>query len=366
MSTDPAQEAPRVLLCIPNLRTGGAERQVRLLAPLLVRRGIALSLFGRLATEDVAQLTDAGIACFPIRARGNHNPLLAVELARAARAARARLIHTWLTQMDILGGLVALATRRRWLLSERAAAASYSGRAKGPLRARLGRHADAVIANSQGGLDAWPDHRRRLLVPNAIDHDEIAAAPLKVLEDARGPLILSVARFVPQKRLDRLLRAVALARNARPDLRLVLLGEGPEERALKALAAELGMEAHIRFAGVQPDPWSWLKAADLFVMASGWEGHPNAVLEAAAAGVPMLLSDIPPHREAMDGGALYADPEDPAAFAAALLSLLRDPGRAQALAALALEKVRPLTVERAADRYAEIYRETLAARPPRA
>lgn len=356
MPTDRQEEAPRVLLCIPNLRTGGAERQVRLLAPLLVRRGIALSLFSRLEPEDVATLTDAGITCFPIRAKGNHNPLLALELARAARTARAQVVHSWLTQMDILGGIVALATRRRWLLSERASAAGYSRRAKDRVRARLGRFADAVIANSAGGLEAWPGHRHPRLVPNGIDHDGIAAAAPRGLKDGPGRVILCVARLTAQKRQDRLLRAVAHLRRDLPDIRLILLGEGPEEKALRALAAELQLGAHVRFAGVQADAWSWLKAADVFVLASRWEGHPNAVLEAAAAGVPMVLSDIPAHRAAVGDGALHVDVEDPVAFSSALLSLLRDGEKARAIAASARDRVRSLTVDRAADLYAEIYR----------
>lgn len=361
---DRAGEPVRVLLCIPNLRTGGAERQVRLLAPLLVQRGIALSLFGRLDSADVAAMEAAGVACFPIRANGNHNPMLLLELARAARKADAKVIHSWLTQMDILGGTVALATGRRWLLSERSSALAYSGRTKDRLRARLGRRADAVVANSAGGLAAWPGHPCPLLIANGVDHEGIRAVPPVVLDEVcaqgSGPVFLSAARLAAQKRLDRLLRAMALLRLELPEARLILVGEGPEEEALKALVRELGLDRHVTFAGLQPEAWSWIKAAQIFVSASAEEGHPNAVLEAAAAGIPMVLSDIPAHRDAAGDGALYVDADDPAALAGALLSLAGDTALAQSLAARAQDRVAPLTIDRAADRYAELYRQAAA------
>ena len=365
MPAEHGEAAPvRVLLCIPNLRTGGAERQVRLLAPLLVRRGIELSLFSRLAPADETAMRAAGVTCFPVRAPGNHNPLLLLDLARAARTCRAQVIHSWLTQMDILGGIVALATRRRWLLSERAAAGGYSGRAKDRLRARLGRRADAVIANSPAGIEAWPDHPRCLLIPNGIDHDAIRAAPAidpqaRLAQGART-IILSAARLVARKRPDRLLDAMALLRRDLPEALLVLVGEGPAEAALKDRVRTLDLEGHVLFAGLQTDAWSWIKAAQIFVSASAVEGHPNAVLEAAAAGIPMVLSDIKAHRDAAGGGALYVDPDDPAAFAGALRSLATDPALAGAIAAAGRAQVAPLTLARAADRYAGIYRKAAA------
>ncbi|HEY5712156.1 MAG TPA: glycosyltransferase [Allosphingosinicella sp.] len=352
--------AVRILLCIPNLRTGGAERQVRLLAPRLVQRGIYLSLFSRMSPADEEAMTAAGVTCFPMRAAGNHNPLLALELVRAARASRAQVIHTWLTQMDILGGAIALATRRRWLLSERSSAGDYSGRAKDRLRKFLGRFADAVIANSPGGLEVWPSHHCRILVPNGIDHDGIRhARPFALKDGQSGPqrtILISVARLAKQKGIDRLLRALPRLIQDLPDVLLVLVGDGPELERLKTLAAELDVDDHVLFAGHQPDAWSWVKSAHLYVSASLWEGHPNAVLEAAAAGLPMALSEIAAHRDAMGGGAVYFDADDPDAIANALLTLASNAPLASSIAAIALEAVKDLSVERAADLYADLYR----------
>ncbi|MEA3030185.1 MAG: hypothetical protein QOG13_1510 [Sphingomonadales bacterium] len=358
----------RVLLCIPNLGSGGAERQVRLLAPLLVDRGIRLSLFSRLAGADVAALTAAGIACFPIRSRGNHNPLLAVELARAAKAAEAQIIHTWLTQMDIIGGAIALATRRRWILSERSSAGAYGGRAKDRLRAWLGQFADVVAANSLAGLDVWPRHPGRIVIQNGVDHEAIRTASLAPWDagtvNSGRTIIVSVARLAGQKRIDRMLHALARIRTDIADVLLVLVGEGPEERALKALADELGVADHVRFAGFQADAWSWIKSGSVFLSTSRFEGQPNAVLEAAAAGTPQVLSDIGMHRHAVgDGGAIFVDPDDQDALASAVVSLVRNAKLARAVASAAREAVLGLSVEQAADNYARVYRLAVSAGP---
>lgn len=354
----------RILLCIPRLSGGGAERQARQLAPRLAERGLGISLFSRFADDEAASLEAAGVACFPIRATGNHDPRLALELARAARMSRANLIHTWLTQMDVLGGAVALATRRRWVLSERASPAAYGGGLKDRARKRLGRRADIVVANSAAGLEVWSGHPRRMVIANGVDADAIRRAP-PVSVPAGQPLVVTVARLVPQKEIGRVVHAVARLRPRFPEVRLAIVGTGPEEGALKALAASLGLEGNVAFTGFRPDAWSWIKAASVFVSSSRFEGHPNAVLEAAAAGVPQVLSDIVMHRDAVGGsGALFVDPTDADAMAEAIGTLIETPGLARLLTAAAESAVAALTVGRAADLYAGLYRCTAGGRPP--
>lgn len=368
MPTESPREDPRVLICIPTLGSGGAERQVRLLVPRLVERGIRISLFGRLTPADEARLAAAGAACFPIASAGNHNPLLAIELARAARTSEAQIIHTWLTQMDVLGGAVALATRRRWILSERTSRAAYGGGAKDKARAWLGRYADVVVANSASGLAVWPDHPAAIVIDNGIDLKGIRNAPATVADGGTGiadrTVIVSVARLVPGKRIDRLLHAISRLRRDIPDILLVLIGEGPEERALKRLAAALGIDGHVLFAGFRPDVWSWIKAGRVFLSASLFEGRPNAVLEAGVAGTPQVLSDIDMHRAAVgDGGALFVDPEDADALASAVLSLVASPKMGARIAAAARDALRDFSAERSADLYACLYRRAAAGMP---
>lgn len=352
---------PSVLICIPTLGSGGAERQVRLLAPRLVARGIRLALFGRIGEADAAALAEQGARCFPVQAKAHYDPRRFLELRAAARAVRADIIHTFLPQMDILGGTVALLSRRTWLLSERSSVQAYGAGGKDRLRARLGNRASAIVANSDSGLDVWPRHRDRQVIANGLDHAAIAdAAPLQAEDEAMlaGRTVLaSVARLWPEKRLDLLVAATARLKADIPDLITLFIGEGPGETALRAQAARLDVEEHVRFLGFREDVWSWLKRASLFASTSVFEGHPNAVLEAAAAGLPLVLSDIPMHRHAVGkGGARFAPVGDEKALAAAILALVRDRGAARALAEAARRHVAPLSIDRAADRYAALYR----------
>jgi glycosyltransferase involved in cell wall biosynthesis len=357
-------EGVRVLLCIPTLCGGGAERQIRLLAPRLVERGMHVALFSRFGPGDAESLTAAGIECFPIAAVGNHDPRIVVQLARAARRSNAQIVHTWLTQMDVIGGAVALATRKIWVLSERTSPEGYRGTIKERTRFALGRFADLVVANSPSGLAAWPHHPRLTVIGNGIDFEALDAAPTAFADrTAEGrPLILVAARLARCKRIDAVLRAVPHLRRAFPDALLAIIGAGPEETSLKALAAEFGIERSVYFAGFRQDVWSWIKSASVFISASRVEGQPNLVLEAAAAGIPQVLSDIRMHRDTVgDEGALFVDPGDPAALSDAIESLIRGPSLARRLAASARSAVLGLSIGRAAENYAELYRRAAGA-----
>src|SRR5207249_2896769 len=103
------------------------------------------------------------------------------------RRIRPDVIHTWLTQMDIVGGAVARVLRVPWVLSERSAASSYPPVLLNRLRVAAGRRADIVAANSPGGAEYWQAHgypaARIEIVPNFVPTSELDAAP--PLDDAR-------------------------------------------------------------------------------------------------------------------------------------------------------------------------------------
>lgn len=354
---------PGVLICVPTLQTGGAERQLRMLAPRLASRGIRTALFSRIGDGDAAALAAAGVRCFQAP-RGHYSPRLLTALRAAAAAAKADVIHTFLPQMDVAGGAVALLTRRPWLLSERSSAAAYGTGFKDGLRFRMGRRATAIVANSDAGLDVWSNHSDRLVIPNGIDHEAVSRAPPLSPADmamaAGRTVIVAVARLTETKRLDLVVEAVGRLVPAHPDLLLLLIGEGPDEAALTAQAVAFG--DHVRLLGQREDVLSWLARADLFVSASVFEGHPNAVLEAAAAGVPMVLTDIPMHRGAVGpDGARFVPIDDVSALAGGLAAMLDGEGERRQCAEAAKRHVQPLSIDRAADLYAALYRRLAAA-----
>lgn len=211
--------------------------------------------------------------------------------------------------------------------------------------------AGRVVANSQGLADLARRSAPRLDVavirngvdteiyaPPARDPDAVVPFESALGEHDRAPdfsvrrrSVLYVGRLVRKKRVRELVRAFALVskkevvrpsfparvvgglncgkidlredEEAEPDLELRIAGHGPERPHLEALARELGVEDRVRFLGRldEAEVVKALREADLFVNPSEGEGLPNAVLEAMATGLPVVLSDIPPHRELIAG-----------------------------------------------------------------
>jgi glycosyltransferase involved in cell wall biosynthesis len=111
------------------------------------------------------------------------------------------------------------------------------------------------------------------------------------------------------------------------------------------------------------DWWGLLKAASALVSVSRYEGHPNVVLETIAAGCPLIVSDIPEHREFLnEASALLVPPEDPAALAQAIDNVLRDGQAARRRAGVAEQRLGELSVAAAADAYESVYQRVLQGR----
>lgn len=108
-----------------------------------------------------------------------------------------------------------------------------------------------------------------------------------------GIQLISVGRLNCQKGYDLLLHVLKDACSQIPDLHLTLVGDGPEEQALKSLAKELGVNNAVTFAGYQENPYPYMACADLFISPSRYEGSPNSVLESLACGTPVLAFDCP-------------------------------------------------------------------------
>jgi glycosyltransferase involved in cell wall biosynthesis len=361
-----SEDTVRVQHFIPKLTGGGAERQLRQLAPLLVERNIAVSIVARPDAESVDAMTRQGISFHPLKSKGNHDPRLLAEAIVAIRRFGPDMVQTWLPFMDVVGGAAARLTRVPQIVSERSSREAYAPTLKNRLRAFMGRRADAIIANSPAGLDVWQDHPSAFLVPNGIALSAIDQIPRGRLSQAPlmrdRAVVVTVARLAVEKRLDLLIRAVAKAKESVPEILLVLLGDGEEKERLLHLVIKLNLRDHVHFAGHQTNAWEWLRFADLFASVSAFEGHPNAVLEAAAARTPMLLSDIRAHRSSMGEGAIYVDPEDRDRTSDALVLLLRDQSVRASITKAARAVAERSSLTAAVDRYVAIYRSIAAQR----
>jgi glycosyltransferase involved in cell wall biosynthesis len=159
------------------------------------------------------------------------------------------------------------------------------------------RRADAVICQSE----AMKADLRKLVGDRAVYH--VVGNPIDVDATRRGargsvtlpgsPALVSVGRLDHQKGHDLLLPAIDRLRSSHPGVHLTIIGEGSERPQLEALARRLDLGRHVTFTGFSPEPLPAVRAADLFVLASRYEGLPNAALEALACGTPVVLTDCP-------------------------------------------------------------------------
>lgn len=154
-------------------------------------------------------------------------------------------------------------------------------------------------------------------------------------QDARPPVILGAGRLTHQKGFDVLLEAFAELRRSRP-ARLMILGDGPERRALAAQAQRLGITTDVALVGVVPDPLPHMARAALFVLSSRYEGLGNVLVEAMAVGCPVVSTDCPsgPREILADGrhGPLVPV-ENPRMLASAMAERLDQARRAEDLEA---------------------------------
>ena len=349
---------------------GGAERQLAYLAGPLITRGWAVHVALAAGGPNLRRLEAGGAVIHRLHPWTSADPRLLWQIARVVRRIKPDVIQVWFVQMEVAAGIVATALRIPWILSERSSAPAYPRTWKNRLRIAIARHATAIVSNSSGGDLYWGEHAHpdalRFIIPNALPLEEIAATTMAVPGAlpirAADAVIVSAGRFSSEKNLHNVLAALRRV-VARPGTVAVLCGDGPLWRSLNRQIDEVGLSDRILTPGYIVDLWPLLKRADVVVAAGTFEGRPNVVLEAMAAERPLVVSDIPAHREVLDeGSALWVNPENPAAIAAAVLNVLDDPDAARRRAAAARTKVLQWTVSAAAAQYDDVYRRVVIAK----
>ncbi|MGW1819047.1 glycosyltransferase family 4 protein [Streptomyces sp. NPDC002125] len=361
---------------------GGVARVVTDLVAAQVRAGhrpvVACPADGQL--PEGAAAAGARVCVWP--AERSPGPGLGREIATAGRLVRAYapdVIHAHSSKAGLAGRL---AVRGRVPTVFQPHAWSFEaleGRAAGLAKAweRLGaRWSDRILCVSESerraGLHAGIAARWSVIhngidltrfKPSGADAPVRARAALPLLDGvpADAPLVVCVGRLSRQKGQDVLLRAWRAVSDG--GARLVLVGDGPYEEELRR-AAPPG----VLFAGGCADVRPWLRAADLLVLPSRWEGMALAPLEAMACGTPVLLSDVNGARESLAPGHVphcLVAPEDHAALAAALTALLTDPALRAELGRTAQSRARSVfDVTRTAGAVLRLYQELVGQSRP--
>jgi glycosyltransferase involved in cell wall biosynthesis len=180
-------------------------------------------------------------------------------------------------------------------------------------------------------------------------------AELGIAPDA--PLVGSVANFKAAKDHANLLRAAVLVRQVVPGVRFLLIGQGPLEPETRRLAARLGLDGTVIFAGFRSDAQRLAAAVDVFTLASTYEGLPIALIEAMALGRACVATSVGGIPEVVrdPGQGLLVPPRDPDALAGGLVRLLQDPGLRDRMGAAARGRALDFDIRKAVRRMEQVY-----------
>lgn len=296
-----------ISLLLPDLRGGGAERVMLDLAREFARLGqtvefVVMEATGEFLPEVQREFTVVDLAT----PRARH---VAPALARYLQRRRLDALIAAMWPLTVIGPLAAgmIGFRGRVLVSEHGILSRQYAQ-QGGLH-RLALHASTFVgyrlASARVGVSHGTCADMAALSRMAMDrfvpiHNPVRPAVWPVADDLTavhalwttdGPRILTVGNLKPVKNHPLLLRAFAAM--DRPDARLMLLGQGTNESALRALTSELGIADRVIFAGFHPDPSPFYATADLFVLSSDHEGFGNVIVEALSFGLPVVSTDCP-------------------------------------------------------------------------
>ena len=204
----------------------------------------------------------------------------------------------------------------------------------------------------------FPDNPPPVVLPNANDTEGIRTlARAFVPEKKEGEFRLAaMGKLIPVKGFDRLCRIVKTLSPEFPELKLWILGDGPERRKLEDYVKANGLKDRVDFLGYQENPYPYLARADLFVSASFNEGYSTAVSEALILGTPVCAADCGGMRELLgehsEYGLVTENTED--ALCGGLRSLLQDPGMLAEYRDRAAERGRMFSADEAARKVEEL------------
>ncbi len=326
----------RVLSVIGQLSAGGAETYLTRVAPRIRQQGIEMEIcaLNRVGPR-LSELEQAGIRIHgtPYGTRVGKSTTITLlktieSIRQIVHSGRFDIVHTYLFWSDVLGVTGArLAGCPRIIVGRRAIHSWIHSRSAlfHSLEQFSNALANEVIANSEAVLRDAVAHerflpRRRTVIYNGIDVRAYTPSPIS----GKGPLrLVIVGALAPRKGQEYAIQAIRLVHAAGVDARLTLVGSGEDETKLRQLATELSVNDMVTFAGEQADPRPYLASADVFLLPSRQEGFSNAILEAMAAALPVIATDVGGNAEAIvrDKGGLIISPEQPDALAAAITKL---------------------------------------------
>jgi glycosyltransferase involved in cell wall biosynthesis len=367
----------KVLQVIPTLDRSGAEKQMVLLATGLPRARFQVEVATLTRRGPLeADLRAAGVPVTSFGKRFKLDPLVFTRLVSFLRAGRFDVIQTWIFAANTYGRLAArLASRRApVVVTSEMAVDLWKSPRELAIDRRLARWTDRVVGNSQAVVDFYQragiPAERLALIRSGIGPEEPPAVDRAALRAEFGwpgdaPLVLFAGRLAPQKGVEDLVAAIDLVQYNAPELRVLIVGDGPLRSQLEATAAAFRLGGMVRFTGHRDDVPRLLAAADLLVLPSLYEGLPNIVLEAMRFARPVVATAAPGTTEVVVDGrtGLLVPLRDPPALAQAIRTLVHDPDRARRLGEAGRVRVESeFRLETMIDAYASLYVELARAK----
>jgi glycosyltransferase involved in cell wall biosynthesis len=359
----------RVLEVLATLKRAGAERVAVSLAcrldPSRFETAV-VSLFDEFPGGLEPVLAEAGIEAWHLGKRPGLDLRIVPRLFRVLRAFRPAVVHThsYVLRYSLPAGLAARTGAMVHSVHNLAAKeVDFAGRLLH--RVAFGRQVAAVAVGEQvrRSFREMYGAEPAATIPNGIDPDAFRRPEARQQwRQANGFaetdfLIASVARLEPQKNPLGLIESFAQAFGDDPRSRLLLAGDGSMREAAREYSARRGVGKQVHFLGVRTEIAEILAACDIFALSSHWEGNPMAVMEAMAAGLPIVATAVGGVPDLVADGetGLLVPADEDSAFAAALSSLALNPGRRRDLAAAAQQRAAAFSIDAMVASYAGLF-----------
>lgn len=305
----------KLLFIITSLAYGGAETQLVHLAIQLKARGWEVQVVSLTPPKAYVEVLEtAGISVSSLEIlRKFPDPRPILRLARLIQICRPQIVHGFMVHANLLARLVRPIAPPIPVLICSARNTNEGGRFRELLYRLTDILSDFSTQVSQAGLERYvsvgavPKHKI-CYIPNGVDTERFRPdtksrkqfrEALKVGSDFTW---LAVGRFDIQKDYPNMLRAFARVAQERSDTMLIIVGDGPLRPEMEMLARDLGLKDRVRFLGIRRDIRELMNAADAYVMSSAWEGMANVLLEASAARLPIVATDVGGNREVVHDG----------------------------------------------------------------
>lgn len=353
----------RVLHLIYSFGTGGAERQLALLAREMIGKNIEVAILYVLDGPNISYIKDLNIKLVQVKNPGIFGWRVFLEICKLIINWKPDVIQTWLLFMDVLGGVASLICGKCHIMTERSSGNIGKKNIKILLRIAVAKFSSALVANSNVGARYWMQYldRKKIYVIHNCISPLIVSAPKNSLDVDCSKLLIVVGRLAPEKNPLSVLKAFKLISDEYGDCGMIYFGEGPMRNQLISEIESFALGERVKLFGYSSELGYWFQKAVALISASYVEGHPNAVIEAAYSKVPLILSNIESHVNAVgESGALFFEPDDWRKMAHNIMLVLDDSDRIASNVGFAYNNVSELNVSSMTDSYLRVYADSLA------